>query len=95
MNRKLGNMLFFSSLALPLIPAGALGIAGHGYYYLYTLLAFYSFFGLMEFLSIKNRGQTISADIGDAHREKPVIFWAIIGTWALMCVALIIHWLTM
>jgi len=92
---KKSEILFISSLLIPLIPAFMMGKAGYGWYYFLTLVTFYACFGLYEFLSVKYRKASISQDLGKLHKDKPVIFWAIVATYGLMSVALIIHWISM
>jgi len=92
---KKGEVLFIISLLIPMIPAFLMGRAGHGYYYFYTLLTFYTCFGVLEYLSVKQRSRSISQDLGRLHDDKPVIFWAICITYLAMSIGLVIHWTAM
>lgn len=83
--------LFILSLLTPLI---ASGIAEQ--WHMFWLFAiFYILFGIMELLSIKSKGVTISERVGNLHREEPWKFWIIQGSWVIMCAGLFIHFLMM
>jgi len=86
------DLILIPALLLPLVPAVWMGFKGFGWFYCIVWVAFYIFFGICEVLSKKFRGKTISRDIANT---PPVIFWSIIGSWALLSLGLSIHWAMM
>lgn len=83
------DFLLIPVLIAPLVGGVLLGLTSGGWYYFGTVFIFYLCFGLMEFLSTKFRGRSISKDIA---RSKPIVFWTIIATWMIMNVGIAIHW---
>lgn len=87
---KLRDAIMIPALVLPLIPAVIMGFTGYGWYYFAAIFIFYLVFGLLEYLSGKNRGTPITKDIANT---PSALFWSIIVTWTAMHILLTWHWI--
>ena len=56
-----------------------------------TFLTFYLCFGLYEYLSYKQTGDTITESFQNIREDSPVMFWLIIASMIFMWGALITH----
>lgn len=81
------EIIFCVTIILPIIP-----IAFFKQWRLFWIfLTFYFCFGLQEWLSIAQTGQSISQHFWVFDSQYPLKGWVIIGSMALMWISLLIH----
>lgn len=86
----LRQAILIPTLGLPLASAIVLGLNGGGWFYLMMVGGAIALLGILELISIKKRGRTISKDIGLA---KPWVFWLVTGSFLFMGIGMAVHWI--
>lgn len=87
---KLRQIILAVSLALPLGASVVLGLNDGGWYYCILIASMIVILGILELISYKRRGRTISQDIGRAPKW---LFWFVTGSFMFLGLGMSIHWI--
>lgn len=76
-----------------LLPGVVMGLKTKKWHLLYIFLAFFICFGLIEWLSTVQTGQTVSQQIWEYGETNPIAFWISIGAYIVAWAALMFHFM--
>ena len=92
----IGELLFIILLGGGMIGSGVLvGVKMKKWYLLGVFLTFFACFGLWEWLSVANTGESISQTVGAFGVQFPALFWIFIAMNVIAWGALMVHFIGM
>jgi len=88
----MGEIIFVILLVCGMLGSGiVVGLMGGGWFLLGVFAIFFLCFGIMEYLSVKKTGKSISQSFWDFGRKHPKMKWVVIAALTIAWLSLMAH----